>query len=303
MLNAYSETKLIKGKLFCFGLGFTGEALAQDLIQNGWQVAGTSRTAEGAARLQELGIEGFVFNRESPVDLFRDILPGCTHLLSSVPPDEAGDPVLDHHYSDLVTFGQHLKWTGYLSTTGVYGTRDGGWVDETSERRPGSERSQRRKDAEDQWLSLGQEVGFPVQLFRLAGIYGPGRSVFDQIKAGRAKRVDRPGQVFSRIHVDDIVSVLKASMAQPRGGAAYNVCDNEPASPADVTGTACEMLGVPIPPLVPFEDAGLSSMAQSFWADNKRVRNSLIAEELGVILKYPDYKAGLKALFDAETQL
>jgi nucleoside-diphosphate-sugar epimerase len=300
MSDTYPENPENNPKLFCFGLGYTGEALANSLMSKGWQIAGTSRSAEGVARLQSLGIEAFVFNRDQPLDDVNQALSGTTHLLCSIPPDSIGDPVLDCHGRDLQEAVTGLKWAGYLSTTVVYGNRDGGWVDETSERKPGVERGQRRVDAEDRWLAFGKGVTVPTHLFRLAGIYGPGRSALDQVRAGRAKRVYRDGQVFSRIHVDDIVTALQASMANPNAGAAYNLCDDEPAAPSDVTAFACELLNLSVPPLVPFEDADLSPMALTFWTDNKRVRNRRLHQELGVDLKYPDYRNGLQAIFDAE---
>jgi len=287
-------------KLFCFGLGYTGEALADALMREGWMVSGTSRTAEGAELLQSRGIDAWVFNREQPLEDIAGALQDSTHLLSSVPPDEIGDVVLDCHGADIQALAGDLKWAGYLSTTVVYGNRDGGWVDESSERTPGVERGWRRVRAEDRWLALGEASGIPVHLFRLAGIYGPGRSALDQIRAGRSKRVARTGQVFSRTHVDDIITILRASMAQPNAGAAYNVCDDEPAAPSDVTAFGCELLKVPVPPIVPFDEADLSPMAMTFWTDNKRVRNDRIHQELGVDLKYPDYRSGLQAIFDAE---
>ncbi|MBT3786974.1 MAG: SDR family oxidoreductase [Alphaproteobacteria bacterium] len=300
MSDTYEKTDQGPGKLFCFGLGYTGLALAKALIADGWQVAGTSRTAESASFLTEQGIEAFVFDRTRPLADAGSALKGVTHLLSSVPPDETGDPVLDCHADDLEALAQNTAWAGYLSTTVVYGNRDGGWVDESSARTPGVARGQRRVDAEDRWIALGQASNIPVHLFRLAGIYGPGRSAFDQIRAGREKRVERPGQVFSRIHVEDIVAVLRASMQQPRAGAAYNLCDDNAAAPADVTAFACELMGVPVPPAVQYEDADLSDMAKTFWADNKRVRNNLLQQELGVTLKYPDYQSGLRAILAAE---
>jgi nucleoside-diphosphate-sugar epimerase len=192
-----------------------------------------------------------------------------------------------------------LAWVGYLSTTGVYGDRDGGWVDETSELRPSGARGRRRVAAETAWLDLWRDRGVPVHIFRLAGIYGPGRSPFDALRAGTAKRIVKPGQVFSRIHVDDLASVLLSSIARPRPGAVYNVCDDEPASPADVVAHAAQLLGAPPPPLVSFDEAALSPMARSFYADNKRVSNALIKTELGVRLRYPDYRAGLAAILAA----
>jgi nucleoside-diphosphate-sugar epimerase len=185
---------------------------------------------------------------------------------------------------------------GYLSTTGVYGDRDGGWVDESSALKPTGERGRRRLAAEAAWLELHRRARLPVHIFRLAGIYGPGRSALDAVRAGRAQRIDKPGQVFSRIHVADIVQVLRASMARPDPGAIYNLCDDDPAPPEAVIAFACELLGVPKSPLVPFAEARLSEMARSFYADNKRVSNRRIKEQLGVRLAYPSYKDGLRAL-------
>jgi nucleoside-diphosphate-sugar epimerase len=277
-------------KLFCFGLGYTAEVFARRLMATGWRVAGTCREPDRAEALRETGMEIHLFDRDQPLAEAGEILADVDCLLSSVPPDSDGDAVLDLHGDDIAAAGARLAWIGYLSTTGVYGTRDGGWVDEQSERRPGAERSRRRVAAEDRWQALG------AHLFRLAGIYGPGRSVFDQIKAGRARRVHRPEQVFSRIHVEDVATILQASSDRPQAGAAYNVCDNEPAPPADVISHACELLGIEPPPLVPFEEAELSAMALTFWADNKRVRNDRLKQDLAVELKYPDYRSGLAAI-------
>ena len=221
-------------------------------------------------------------------------------MLVSVPPDAAGDPVLTMHGHDIgATSG--LSWLGYLSTTGVYGNRGGGWVDETTPLLPTGERGRRRVAAERGWLNLWRDCGVPVHIFRLAAIYGPGRSVFDALRAGTAKRIDKPGQVFSRIHVKDLVSVLTASMARQRPGAVYNVCDDDPAPPAAVVAYAAELLGIEPPRLVALDAAGLSPMALSFYDDNKRVANRLIKTELGVALRYPDYRTGLAAILAEET--
>ena len=155
-------------------------------------------------------------------------------------------------------------------------------------------------EAEAGWLDLWRGFGLPVHVFRLAGIYGPGRSAFDALREGRAQRIDTPGQVFSRIHVDDIAAVLEASIRRPRPGAIYNLCDDDPAPPADVIAFAAGLMGVAPPPLVPFEEAKLSDMARSFYADNKRVRNDLVKSELGVTLAYPDYRSGLRAILKRE---
>lgn len=260
--------------LLCFGLGYTARALVRRLGPD-WTISATSRGDAGPL-LPEGGFDG------------------VTHILVSIPPDEAGDPVLATHAADIAAL-PGLAWLGYLSTTGVYGTRDGGWVDETAELRPTSVRGARRVAAEAAWLRLG----VPVHIFRLAGIYGPGRSAFDALRAGTAKRIDADGQVFSRIHVDDIASVLLASLARPRPGAVYNVCDDEPAAQEAVIAHAARLIGVAPPPLVPLADTALSPMARGFYADNKRVSNALIKRELSIALAYPDYRAGLAAILAA----
>ncbi|MFN4281648.1 MAG: SDR family oxidoreductase [Alphaproteobacteria bacterium] len=282
--------------LFCFGLGASALVLARRLRAEGWRVAGTCRGAEKAAALAAEGFETHLFDGERPMADSRAALAGATHLLMSAPPGPDGDPVLRHHAADIAGLSGGLAWIGYLSTTGVYGDRQGGWVDEASDLRPSGERGRRRLDAENAWLALGRAHGLPVHLFRLAGIYGPHSNALITVREGRGQRVDKPGQVFSRIHVEDIAEVLRASIAQPNPGAAYNVCDDNPAPPEEVIRHACELLGVAPPPLVPFEQAQLSPMARSFYADNKRVDNTRIKRELGVTLRYPDYKAGLAAL-------
>jgi nucleoside-diphosphate-sugar epimerase len=281
--------------LFCFGLGYTAQALARVLMAEGWSIAGTCRTEAACGELLAQGIAAHVFDRGRPLEDAGAALAGATHLLSSVPPDEEGDAVLDHH-AGAIAHAEALEWIGYLSTTGVYGDHQGRWVDEDTPLTPSGERGARRVAAEDLWLNYWWGHGIPVHVFRLAGIYGPGRGALDTVRAGNAKRIDKPGQVFSRIHVDDIVTVLRASIARPNGGSAYNVCDDRAAPPAEVVAFACDLLGVEQPPLIDFDDADLSPMAQSFYADNKRVRNDRIKDELGVVLKYPDYELGLRAL-------
>ena len=284
--------------LFCFGLGYTALTLGRRLTASGWVVTGTCRSAERQARLREAGFAAVIFDRDRPVDA--SALSGVTHLLVSVPPDAMGDPVLALHGGDIAILPE-LPWLGYLSTTGVYGDRGGGWVDETARLRPTGERGRRRVAAEQGWLDLWRDRGVPVHIFRLAAIYGPGRSAFDALRAGTARRIDKPGQVFSRIHVADLASVLIASIERPRPGAVYNVCDDDPAPPAAVVAHAAELLGVEPPPLVALEAARLSPMARSFYDDNKRVANRLIKTELGVRLRYPDYRAGLAAILTEET--
>jgi nucleoside-diphosphate-sugar epimerase len=289
-------------RLFVFGLGYSARQLAADLAVQGWEIAGTTRSAETASALARDGIEAFVFDRGTPLAEAATALEGTTHLLSSVPPDAEGDPVLDAHFDDLAALGRAggLQWAGYLSTTGVYGNRDGGWVEESSELAPTTERGCRRVAAERHWLRLWREHGLPVHLFRLAGIYGPGRSQFARLRAGSARRIDKPGQVFSRIHVADIAQVLAASIDRPNPGAAYNVCDDEAADPAEVTAFAAGLLGIAPPPLVPFEEADLSPMGRSFYQDSKQVSNARIKRELGVRLLYPSYREGFPAVLAAE---
>jgi nucleoside-diphosphate-sugar epimerase len=283
--------------LFCFGLGYSALALGRRRAAEGWVVRGTCRTAERAAALRAAGFSVELFDADHRLP--RKALDGVTHLVASVPPDTAGDPVLAAYGRDIAALGE-LSWVGYLSTTGVYGDRGGGWVDETAELLPTGERGHRRVAAEEGWLDLWRRHGAPVHIFRLAGIYGPGRSAFDALRAGKARRIGKRGQVFSRIHVEDLASVLIASMARPRPGAVYNVCDDDPSPPEAVVAHAAALLGVAPPPLVALAAAGLSPMARSFYDDNKRVSNRLIKTELGVTLRYPDYRAGLAAILADE---
>jgi len=288
-------------ELFCFGLGYSALTLARRLQGQGWRVGGTVRDPAKRERLAAEGIEVWPFPLPDPVAA----LAGFSQVLVSVPPggesrgtsDEpaGGDPVLAHHGAALASLAPGLRWLGYLSTTGVYGDTGGAWVDESTPPRPSGPRQQARVAAEAGWLAWGEQTGVPVHLFRLAGIYGPGRSALDSVRAGQARRIDKPGQLFSRIHVEDIAQVVAASIARPRAGAIYNLCDDEPAPGHEVVAYACRLLGVEPPPLVPFEQAALSPMAASFYADNRRVRNQLIKDELGVRLHYPTYRAGLEA--------
>jgi len=276
--------------LFCFGFGYSARALAARLDKLAWKVSATSRDPEGVAEINAQGFRGLLFDSKL------QIAPEVTHLLISAPPDENGDPVLNLHQEQLQELSKQLKWVGYLSTTGVYGDRGGDWVDEDSPLEPSTARGQRRLDAEKSWLRLHNDFGLPVHLFRLAGIYGPGRNQLLTVLNGSAKRIIKPGQIFSRIHVDDIAGVLAASIAKPNPGRAYNVCDDEPCSPQDVVTYAAALLGLPVPPEIPFEDANLSPMARSFYADSKRVSNKRTKNELGYKLLYPNYREGLSAL-------
>ena len=279
-------------RLFVFGLGYSALAVADRLMQEGWAVAGTSRSSEGVERLKAKGIAAVPFDGTAPID--PAVFDGTTHLLASIPADP-NDPALRHHGKDIAAI-EGLEWVGYLSTTSVYGVTDGSTVDEDFPCDPASARGQRRLAAEREWQALPQ----PGHVFRLSGIYGPSRSVFDTIRAGKAQRIVKPGQAFNRIHVDDIAAIVHTSIAAPSPGRIYNVADNLPAPSADLVTYACGLMCVEPPPEIPFDQAVLSPMAREFWADNKRIDNSRIKEELGVRLAYPTYREGVDAIFAAE---
>jgi nucleoside-diphosphate-sugar epimerase len=280
-------------RLFCFGFGYSAEALARCSSARLAALAGT-RTSVGEDA-PPLGASLAAFRGDAASAEVRRLLAGATQVLVSVPPDVEGDPVLRHFRDDLAALPD-LAWVGYLSTVGVYGDWQGQWVDETTPTRPRSERTLRRAQAEKAWLAFGRETGRRVEIFRLSGIYGPGRSVIDNLRAGTARRIVRPGQVFNRIHVEDIARVLAAAVDKPTGHSIYNVSDDEPAPPQDVVAYAAELLGLPVPPEVDFDHAGLTGMAASFWGESKRVSNARIKASLGVELLYPTYREGLRAL-------
>jgi nucleoside-diphosphate-sugar epimerase len=283
-------------RLFCFGFGYAAEALARRLSARTTALAGTrTRLDQGPP---PLGARLAAFQSDGEAGQVRSLLAGTTHLLISIPPDLEGDVVLRYFRDDLLALPE-LGWVGYLSTVGVYGDCQGRWVDEMSPTRPMTERSLRRLEAENAWLNFGRESGRRVELFRLAGIYGPGRSVIDSLRAGTARRIVKPGQVFNRIHVDDIALVLAAAIDKSAGHTIYNVCDDAPAPPEDVVAYAAELLGLPIPPEVGFAEAGLADMAASFWTESKRVSNARIKTALGVALAYPTYREGLRALISS----
>jgi nucleoside-diphosphate-sugar epimerase len=274
--------------LLTFGHGYAASALAASLP--GWRCLGTTRSPGRAAAIRAAGVEPIDWADAAAVER---AIASADALLASIPPGPGGDPALARHAAALAA--APAAWVGYLSSTGVYGDRGGGWVDETAALMPVGPRGRARVAAEQAWLA----TGLPVHLFRLAGIYGPGRSVLDRLREGRARRIVRPGQVFSRIHVDDAARVLAASLDRPAPGRAYNVADDEPAPPQDVIVFAAGLLGLSPPPEIAFEDAGLTPMARSFWDESKRVSNRRIREELGVRLACPDYRAGLRAILAA----
>lgn len=278
--------------LLSFGHGFSARALTARLLPQGWQIIGTTRSADKAEVLRREGVTPALW----PEDDLRPALASATHLLISAAPDAAGDPVLARYRDAIAEAAPRLAWVGYLSTTGVYGDHAGGWVDEATPLTPSTRRGQMRVDAEADWQAI---PGLPLHIFRLAGIYGPGRGPFEKVRQGTARRIVKPGQVFSRIHVEDIAQVLEASIKHPNPGAVYNLCDDDPAPPQDVIGHAADLLGLPLPEEVAFDEAEMTPMARSFYAESKRVSNRRIKEELGIKLIYPDYRSGLRALLAA----
>ena len=275
--------------LLSFGHGYSAKALARRLVPQGWRVIGTTRSREKMAAIRASGAEPMLF----PSDQTRNQLREATHILVSAGPTEAGDPTLNELRDEIAQAAPRLEWAGYLSTTGVYGDHQGGWVDETTPLNPSTRRGQWRQAAEAEWQALPD---LPLHVFRLAGIYGPGRGPFAKVRKGTARRIIKPGQVFSRIHVEDIAQVLAASIARPDPGAIYNLCDDDPAPPQDVIAHAARLLGLPVPAEIPFEEAEMTPMARSFYAESKRVRNDRIKKDLGIDLMYPDYRAGLAAM-------
>jgi nucleoside-diphosphate-sugar epimerase len=281
--------------LFCFGLGYSARAVAALLSQRGWAISGTAKSTDAVGQITRLGYGGFLFDGASAQQGIAAALGEATHLLVSVPPGEKGDTVLAH-FAEAIPHAPRLGTMAYLSTVGVYGDWHGGWVDEESPTRAASSRSIRRLAAEGAWLKLGQDAGKDVMLFRLAGIYGPGRSAIDSVRSGTAHRIIKPSQVFNRIHVEDVAAVIAAAFDRHGHYQVYNVADDEPAPPQDVVEFAANLLGLPVPPAVAIEDAILSPMATSFYAENKRVRNARIKQDLGVKLKFPTYREGLTKL-------
>lgn len=277
-------------KMLVFGHGYSAGFLTPLLTARGWQVTGTTRddpdrvAAAGAVPLLWPGSE----------DALRTAIAQADAILVSTAPGPDGDPVLAAFRDDLAR--ARPRWLGYLSTTGVYGDRDGGWVDEDSVLDGSGPRGQARIAAEGAWQDLARAHDLPLHIFRLAGIYGPGRGPFQKVRDGTARRIIKPGQVFSRIHVEDIAQVLLASIDAPDPIGIYNVCDDDPAPPQDVIAHAATLLDLPLPPAVPFDQADMTPMARSFYGDSKRVRNDRIKRDLGVTLHYPDYRTGLAAL-------
>lgn len=276
-------------KVFIFGLGYSALHISRALQRAGCEIASTVRSRAKADGLIQTGIAARVFSSDHLDEQIAKDVGSSDAILVSVPPGELGDPVFAA-FSGRIAEAPNLRWLGYLSTVGVYGDHAGDWVDERTATKSVKGRSQLRIEAEKDWLAVGAHI------FRLSGIYGPGRNQLVQIAEGTARRIIKPGQVFNRIHVADIVAVIEASLAAPRPGAIYNVSDDEPAPPQDVVEFASKLCGLDPPPGIPFEKADLSPMARSFYNENRRVRNTLIREELGATLNYPTYREGLAAL-------
>jgi nucleoside-diphosphate-sugar epimerase len=284
--------------LFVFGLGYTALQFIRLYGHRFMTVGGTIRSVGKAKAIEEKEIQACRFNGEDFDPSILQHLESAEALLISVPPTEGRDPVLEQ-FSEAIAQAPRLRWVGYLSTVGVYGDAGGNWVDETTPPNPATARARQRITAERQWLELGASAPFAVQIFRLAGIYGPGRNALVKVADGTAKRIVKPGQVFNRTHTEDIAQVLMASIEKPSRNAIYNVADDDPGPPQDVIAYAADLLGQEPPPEIPFEEANQTPMARAFYEDNKRVSNSRIKSELGVKLRYPTYRDGLQGLLRA----
>lgn len=276
-----------------FGLGYVGQAFARAVIARGWSVVGATRGDDKAEALRAEGIETVDAEDRAAMTA---ALTGVSAVLITAPPTAEGCPGLEAVIPALAAAQGFPDWIGYLSTTGVYGDFDGRWVFESSPLKAQSVEGARRVGAERDWRQVGRGMGLTVTTFRLPGIYGPGRSALDRLRAGEGRRIVKPGQVFSRVHLDDIVAGLLASLDRPRAGGIYNLCDDEPAPPQDVMEYAARLLGAPVPPDLPFNELGLSPATRRFYAENKRVSNALAKAELGWRPKYPTYREGLAAI-------
>ena len=282
---------------FCFGLGYTAGFLMKKLQHQGWAVGGTVRDPEKQKKLLENGCSAYLLSPSHPIKNLSSLLQGYTHVLFSIPPDCHGhDPFL-RDYQDAFREIGHLAWIGYLSATSVYGDQQGKWVDENTPPNPSTDRGHKRWSAEKEWWSLHRQSQLPIHVFRLSSIYGPGRNALANVLGGKAKLIDQPGQIFNRLHIDDIIQVLWASMRQPRSGAVYNLADDFPSSPAEVIRYACQLLGTEDLLPTSLDDPAISEMTRSFYQENKRVSNRLIKEELKVELLHPSYREGLEDLW------
>ncbi|HSG94420.1 MAG TPA: SDR family oxidoreductase [Afifellaceae bacterium] len=285
--------------LFVFGMGYSARAVHRHMAARLDGVAGTTRSVHKAAELDQAGVKTFIFDGTTRNAAIAEALPSASPVLVSIAPSEDGDPVLRHYRDALIA--ARPKSIVYLSTVGVYGDHDGAWVDEGSPCRPVSRRSKWRLAAEAAWQRFAAETGIKVAIIRLSGIYGPDRGPFQKLKNRTSRRIIKPGQVFNRIHVEDIAQIVEAAFYHQASGI-FNGTDDEPAPPQDVIVHAAGLLGIDPPPEVRFEDADLSAMARTFYGENKRVRNDKIKAELGVCLAFPTYREGLAACLAAEKQ-
>lgn len=282
-------------QLMIFGFGFTSAAVASRLKQKHMAISGTTRSAEKAEMLKKQGVNPIIFDGENSNSQVMDGLAEATYLLVSIGPNAEGDPVLNSLKSNPELF-KHLKWIGYLSTVGVYGNHDGEWVNEDTQCKPVSKRSIERVAAENEWLSLGESAGVPVAIFRLSGIYGPGRNIFMNIEKGTARRLVKPNQVFNRIHREDIAQAVDLAIEKQASGI-FNITDDEPAPPQDVVTYAFDLVGKEPPEEIDFATADLTPMARSFYGENKRVSNTKSKEKLGMVYEWADYKTSLSRMW------
>ena len=285
-----------QGRILIFGYGGVGRALATHLRAEGWSIAATARSRDA---IEALAAEGVDSLDPADPDVMARAVQGADAILVTAPPTDAGCPGLAALAAPLRERSGAAPWIGYLSTTGVYGDHAGRWVFEATALSPLSAEAVRRVQAEAAWSALTAGVGAPLAIFRLPGLYGPGRSAFDRLRAGEARRLTRPGQVFSRLHLDDAAPGVAAAIGRPRPRAIYNLCDDEPAPNADVIAHAARLLGLPVPSEEPLDLATLSPPARRFWSENKRVSNALAKAELAWRPAYPTYREGLAAILVA----
>ncbi len=283
--------------LLILGAGFSGKAIGQTFRAAGFSVSGTTRSAEKAEGLRALGIAPILYDGGPIPEALAADMARATHVVQSIAPGKEGDPLFRAGMPPISALMPKLAWAGYLSTVGVYGDHKGGWVDENTALNPVSTRSVERVEAENRWLDFGRASGLPVAVLRLAGIYGPGRNALRNMEEGTARRLVKKDQVFNRIRVEDI-GRSALFLAQKSLGGLWNITDNEPGPPQDVVAEAARLMGLPVPPDIPFETAELSPMARSFYAENKRVSNAKL-RAAGFELRFPDYRQSLAELHAA----
>ncbi len=287
---------------FFFGMGYSSQASARaihDIVDTDMEIFGTTRSRPRAGELVRAGFRSHAFDGTGPGVMLAADLVRAEKLIISIPPKDGSDLVLAHHLADLDR-AENLNWLCYFSTVGVYGNAEGAWIDESAPCNAQNERSKQRIKVENLWREYAQKRNLPLAILRIAGIYGPGRSSLDKLRAKKAHRIVKKGQVFNRIHVNDIGRICALAMRANLSGT-FNLSDDEPAPPQDVIAFSAELAGIKPPEEVMFETADLSEMARSFYNDNKRVSNAAIKKSLGIELLYPTYREGIKAIFASET--